>query len=213
MRWLPSMFHGWRKDAAARALGINGTTLGRERRTHGLTPSGFAHETDHSDSGMRVVSRPASRIGLLLASLSVAALIRAPVASESVQTPNIILITIDTLRADRIGAYGYSAAHTPALDGLAARGVRFEEAMAHAPLTVPSHVSILTGQYPSRHGARDNGTFVLDARVATIASVLQERGYRTGGFVSSFLLGAGYGFDHGFARYDDELPTAGPLLD
>jgi arylsulfatase A-like enzyme/Flp pilus assembly protein TadD len=85
--------------------------------------------------------------------------------------------------------------------------------MAHAPLTVPSHVSILTGQYPSRHGARDNGTFVLDSHAATLASVLRERGYRTGGFVSSFLLAASYGFDRGFVRYDDELPTAGPLLD
>src|SRR6476646_1056348 len=100
--------------------------------------------------------------------------------------PNIVLITIDTLRADRIGAYGYAAGHTPALDRLASRAVRFDQATAHAPLTVPSHVSILTGQYPSRHGARDNGTFVLDARAATIASLLRDHGYKTAGFVASF---------------------------
>src|SRR5262245_3649239 len=109
-----------------------------------------------------------------------------PVASDT--PPNILLVTIDTLRADRIGAYGYAAGHTPALDGLAARGVRFEQAMAHAPLTVPSHVSILTGQYPSRHGARDNGTAVLDSHADTVASLLRDRAYRTGGFIGSFLL-------------------------
>jgi choline-sulfatase len=133
--------------------------------------------------------------------------------AEARPRPNVILITVDTLRADRIGCYGYAPARTPALDGLAARGARFDQATAHAPLTVPSHVSILTGRLPSAHGARDNGAYVLDARTPTVASILRGAGYKTAAFVGSVLLSAEYGFDAGFQHFDDEMPATGSLLD
>jgi len=158
-------------------------------------------------------TRPARWLRVCLPAVVLAFLSCSPVSAPIPGTPNIVLITIDTLRADRVGCYGYSAAHTPALDALAARGVRFDQATAHAPLTVPSHVSILTGQYPARHGARDNGTYVLDSNAATAASLVRDAGYTTGAFVGSFLLASEYGFDRGFQHYDDELPTTGPLLD
>ena len=120
--------------------------------------------------------------------------------------PNVLLVTIDTLRADRLGCYGYRAAVTPTLDGLASRGVRFEVAVAHVPLTGPSHASILTGLTPLRHGVRDNGAYVLPASVRSVAEEFRKTGYRTGAFVSGFPLKRRFGFDRGFEVYDDNLP-------
>ncbi len=102
--------------------------------------------------------------------------------------PNVLLITIDTLRWDHVGCYGDRRALTPNLDALAARGVRFETAIAHVPLTAPSHASILTGLLPLKHGVRDNGAFVLGAATRPLASRFHEAGYRTAGFVSGFPL-------------------------
>src|SRR5215470_8127734 len=99
--------------------------------------------------------------------------------------PNLLFITIDTLRADHVGAWGYAGARTPSLDGLAARGVRFASAEAAVPLTGPSHATIFTGSYPPVHGVRDNVTFVLDSRHATLATLLKRRGYRTAAFVGA----------------------------
>src|SRR5262249_40884338 len=121
--------------------------------------------------------------------------------------------TVDTLRADRVGAYGYRSARTPNIDALAKRGVRFEQALAHAPLTFPSHTSILTGQLPVATGVRDNGSQVLGGDVVTVAERLKAAGYRTGAFVSSFILSAQFGLNRGFDVYDDRLPTGGPLVD
>ena len=120
--------------------------------------------------------------------------------------PPVLLITIDTLRADRLGAYGHVAAATPALDALAARGARFETAIAHVPLTGPSHASMLTGLTPIGHGVRDNGGYVLPAEVRTAAEAFGQAGYRTGAFVSGFPLDRRFGFDRGFETYDDHLP-------
>jgi len=89
--------------------------------------------------------------------------------------PDVLLVTIDTLRADRVGVYGGLPATTPNLDSLARRGVTFMDATAHAPLTAPSHASILTGQYPPRHELRDNGGFVLSPRSRTLAEMLDRR--------------------------------------
>src|SRR5215475_6948308 len=83
--------------------------------------------------------------------------------------PNVLLVTIDTLRADHVGSYGYQSASTQTIDALASRGVRFETAVAHAPLTGPSHASILTGQTPLGHGFRNNSGFILAPEVKTIA--------------------------------------------
>ncbi len=126
--------------------------------------------------------------------------IRAPSAR-----PNIVFISIDTLRADHIGAYGDARASTPTLDALAAQGVLFEKAVSHVPMTLPSHASMFTSLTPPRHGVRDNGTFVLGQRHETLAEVLGASGYRTGAFVGAFVLDAQFGLDQGFERYDDDV--------
>jgi len=120
--------------------------------------------------------------------------------------PNVLLVTIDTLRADHVGCYGHSPALTPTLDGLAARGVRFATAIAHVPLTGPSHSSILTGLTPLGHGFRDNGGYALPAGVRTSAEDFGRAGYRTAAFVSGFPLNRRFGFDRGFETYDDHFP-------
>jgi choline-sulfatase len=118
----------------------------------------------------------------------------------------VLLVTIDTLRADHVGCYGYTNASTPAIDALANRGVRFETAVAHAPLTGPSHASILTGQIPLGHGFRNNSGFTLSPGVRTAAEDFRRSGYRTAAFVSGFPLDRRFGFDRGFDTYDDHLP-------
>ena len=119
---------------------------------------------------------------------------------------NLVLVTIDTLRADRLGCYGYSQIETPNLDRLAQRGVLFENAVAQAPLTAPSHASILTGMYPTAHKVRDTGGFVLPASDATLAPILRRQGWDTAGFVGASVLKKRFGFDQGFAVYDDQMP-------
>jgi arylsulfatase A-like enzyme/Tfp pilus assembly protein PilF len=119
-----------------------------------------------------------------------------------VSPPNVLLITIDTVRADRIGAYGYTKGATPALDRLAREGVRFADATSQAPLTGPAHAAILTGQYPARLGVRDNATMPIPAGTPTAAQLFKAKGYRTGGFVGAFILGPEYGFAQGFDVFD-----------
>ena len=125
----------------------------------------------------------------------------------------IVLITVDTLRADRVGAYGWTAARTPAMDALAARGVRFTRAFASAPITLPSHASLLTGLYPPGHGSRHNGMRISETP-ATLASALRDQGWATGAFVAAFPLDRRFGLDRGFDRYGDRMPrgTDGRLL-
>jgi choline-sulfatase len=130
----------------------------------------------------------------------------APAAPPPAGRPNVLLVTIDTLRADHVGCYGRAQALTPTLDRLAARGVRFPTAVAHVPLTGPSHASILTGLSPLGHGFRDNGGFALPAQVRTMAEDFGKAGYRTAAFVSGFPLNRRFGFDRGFETYDDHLP-------
>jgi choline-sulfatase len=122
------------------------------------------------------------------------------------ERPSVLLITIDTLRADHLGCYGYRTAATPAIDALARRGVRFATAVAHVPLTGPSHASILTGRSPLGHGFRNNSGFALPARVRTAAEDFRQAGYRTAAFVSGFPLDRRFGLDRGFDTYDDHLP-------
>ncbi len=116
---------------------------------------------------------------------------------------NVLLITLDTTRADRIGAYGWSRARTPNIDALAAGGVRFAQAYCPAPLTLPSHCSILTGTYPLYHKVRNNGSYYLAPEAVTLAERLKERGFRTSAFVASFTVDSRFGVDQGFALYDD----------
>jgi arylsulfatase A-like enzyme/Tfp pilus assembly protein PilF len=117
----------------------------------------------------------------------------------------IVLVTIDTLRADRVGCYGAEGAETPALDTLAAEGVRFATAISPAPITLPSHATLLTGQDPPQHGVRNNGFFQLPADVPTLAEQLRAAGFATAAFVSAFVLDSRFGLDRGFDRYDDRL--------
>ena len=128
--------------------------------------------------------------------------------TPSAQRDNILLITLDTTRADRIGAYGYARARTPRLDRLAAEGVRFDAAFSPAPITLPAHASIFTGLYPFEHGVRNNGNFYLEERFETLATTLQKYGYQTGAFVSAFVLDRRYGLARGFETYDDRMQGA-----
>ena len=126
--------------------------------------------------------------------------------SKALAGSNVLLVTIDTLRRDRVGAYGSSARLTPTLDGLAAAGVRVTRAYSHAPMTLPAHASILTGRIPVGHGIRTNGTYRLADDVPTLATVLGTAGYRSGAFVGAFVLDARYGLSRGFDHYDDRYP-------
>jgi arylsulfatase A-like enzyme/Flp pilus assembly protein TadD len=120
----------------------------------------------------------------------------------------VILVSIDTLRADRLPAYGYRKVRTPNLDALAAQSVLFERAYAHAPQTLPAHASILSGALPFEHGVRDNVGFTLKPGHWSLQSALRARGWPTGGFVSAYVLRAQTGIAEGFDTYDSELPAA-----
>ncbi len=122
--------------------------------------------------------------------------------------PNILFITLDTTRADRIGCYGYEAAQTPVLDELSRRGVRFERAYVSAPMTAPSHTSIFTGLWPPEHGVYTNGHVSLEAGIPTLAEILQRHNYDTAAFVAAFVLTKKFGLDRGFGHYDDDLSQA-----
>ncbi len=121
---------------------------------------------------------------------------------------DVLLITVDTLRADALGSYGKAHAATPWMDRLASGGVRFDDAHAHNVLTLPSHANILSGLLPFEHGVRDNSGFRFPASVPTLASVLGEKGYRTGAFVSAFPLDSRFGLDRGFEVYEDSFVDA-----
>jgi arylsulfatase A-like enzyme len=118
---------------------------------------------------------------------------------------NLLLVTLDTTRADRVGAYGNSLGLTPNLDRLAAGGARFEAAWSPAPLTLPSHATMLTGLLPVAHGLRQNGSGELPPEVDTLATRLAGAGFRNGAFVSAFVLNHRFGLARGFATYDDEI--------
>ncbi len=119
---------------------------------------------------------------------------------------NLVLVTLDTTRADRIGAYGGpNAADTPAFDRLAREGTLFERAMASAPLTLPSHATMFTGRFPPAHGLRDNGGFFLGPDAVTLAEQVRDAGLRTGAFVGAFVLDSKWGLDQGFEHYADDF--------
>lgn len=131
-------------------------------------------------------------------------------AATPLRRPNLLLITIDTLRPDRLGCYGYDKIETPNLDNLARKGALFENAVTSTPLTAPSHASIFTGLYPTAHKVRDTGGFILDSSHPTLAVILQQQGWDTAAFVGSSVLKKHFGFAQGFAVYDDEIPKPDP---
>lgn len=120
----------------------------------------------------------------------------------------VIVISIDTLRADRLPAYGYAKVRTPNIDALAAQGTVFERAYSHAPQTLPAHTSLLSGELPFEHGVRDNVGFTIKPGQWLVQRALQERGWPTAAFVSAYVLRTAVGLNQGFDVYDSELPPA-----
>jgi choline-sulfatase len=118
---------------------------------------------------------------------------------------NLVLVTLDTTRADRMGAYGSKDAETPAFDRLAREGVLFEQAVSVAPLTLPVHSSMFTGKFPPEHGVRDNGGFFLGPDQLTLAEILKSKGYRTGAFIGAYVLDSKWGINQGFDTYFDKF--------
>jgi arylsulfatase A-like enzyme/Tfp pilus assembly protein PilF len=127
-------------------------------------------------------------------------------AGAKLRPLNLVVVTIDTLRADRLHCYGNAHIETPTLDGLAARGVLFQSAVAQAPLTPPSHACIFTGTYPTVHHVRNTGGFALQPSSITLAKILQSQGWDTAAFIGAAVLKKSFGFNQGFDIYDDQMP-------
>lgn len=142
------------------------------------------------------------RIFALLGATLLASACSPPVVTR---LPSVVIISVDTLRADHLPAYGYKGVATPALDSLRRDAMLFENAYSHVPLTLPSHASLLTGLLPYQNGVRDNLGFRLDHSHPTLATLLKARGYATGAAVSSFALRREGGLAAGFDLYDDQF--------
>ena len=130
-------------------------------------------------------------------------------APQPLRPLNVVVITIDTLRPDHLRCYGYRKIETPTLDRIAQSGALFENGVTQTPLTPPSHASIFTGLNPPTHKVRDTGGFILSPSTPTLATLLQQRGWDTAAFISSSVLKRRFGFAHGFAVYDDQMPRPG----
>jgi arylsulfatase A-like enzyme len=167
-------------------------------------------------SGRQSFFRRAAALTIAVAGIAVAAGCQrhadvpgVPVAAGILRGGNVLLVTIDTLRVDRVGAYGSRRGITPTVDAFANEGLRFERTYAHAPLTLPSHASLLTAMYPTSNGVHDNGTFRLRDSTPTLAGSLKRAGYRTAAFVGAFVLDARFGLGRGFDVYDDRMMGRG----
>ena len=123
--------------------------------------------------------------------------------------PDVVLVTLDTTRADRIGAYGYSLAQTDSIDALAKSGIRFDQAVSPLPLTIPAHATLFTGLLPHHHGIRSNGDNVLGPEQFTLAERLKKEGWATGASVAAFVTTRQWGFSQGFDAYFDAMPEDG----
>lgn len=130
---------------------------------------------------------------------------RIPAHPGDVEGFNVLIITMDTTRADHLGCYGHLGIQTPNIDALARSGVLFANAFTPSPSTLPGHSSIHTGLYPYHHGARANGTFVLSPESRSLAEILRDAGYATGAVISAYVLDSRFGLDQGFDTYDDDL--------
>jgi arylsulfatase A-like enzyme/Tfp pilus assembly protein PilF len=174
-----------------------GTTVNLER----------AHKTAGGIRAARRPLRPRVRGALSLPQVLVAAVAAGIAVVLSAQAPraNLLLVTLDTVRADHLGSYGDKQASTPVLDRLAREGVRFADATSHAPITGPAHAGLLTGVYPARFGIRDNAANPLPPDAGTLAESLKAAGYRTGAFIGAFILDRAYGFDQGFDHFDSRF--------
>ncbi len=161
------------------------------------------------NSRVRAIGIVAAIAALILLALGWWTMVERPAAPVAVDVPptgglsgyNLLLISIDALRADHLRSYGYQQASTPNIDRLAGDGVRFNKVATTVPITLPAHASIMTGQYPYTHGVRDNGSFVLPDNAVTLAEVLAASGYATGGFVGAEVLDPQFGIAQGFGTY------------
>lgn len=154
-----------------------------------------------------MISFPQSGAILACSAILCGAILCVAACASAAERPNILLITIDTLRADHCSAYGYANATTPTLQRLATEGARFETAYAPTSETAPSHASIFTGLYPVSHGLVKNG-LSLSQDHETLAETLLANGYQTAGFVSSFVLNGKFGWSQGFSTYRDEFDAS-----
>jgi arylsulfatase A-like enzyme/Tfp pilus assembly protein PilF len=145
-------------------------------------------------------------VTLLIACCAVSGTKSGSSATTKPSRPSVLLISLDTVRADHLGCYGYSRIETPNIDRLAADGIRFANAYTQVPITLPAHVTLLTGTYPMFNGVRDFTSPGLPASVPTLAEILRRQGYHTAAFVSSFVLNSMWGLDRGFELYDDQVP-------
>ena len=162
---------------------------------------GFAHLNSPTN-------RQASRFSTpLLLVLQAAVGFGCAPADEPMARPNVLVVSVDTLRADHLGAFGYGRETSPFLDSLAREGVRFERAFAPASWTLPSHMSLFTSSYPHTHRV-ENEQRSLPEAIPTLATILRDAGYRTTGFVSWVYLSASFGFDQGFDAFHELLPPA-----
>ncbi|MEQ8765964.1 MAG: sulfatase-like hydrolase/transferase [Planctomycetota bacterium] len=130
-------------------------------------------------------------------------------SEEPGRSTSVLLVTLDTIRTERLGCYGRSNAGTPHLDRLAGSGVLFDQAYTVAPITLPAHASILTGTTPVQHRVRDNRGFRVAGELTTLAEILQDAGFATGAFLGAFPLSAKFGLDQGFDHYDDDWSRSG----
>src|SRR5947208_10020195 len=145
--------------------------------------------------------RQVSRLVIVVMAMPLGLLGASPRAQKP--RPNVILITIDTVRADHVGCYGAKDVQTPTLDSLERDGIVFERAISQVPLTWPSHTVILTGTYPFQNGVQDFTGTPLDPTFRSVAQAFKDHGYRTGAVVSAFVLGRSWGLARGFDFYDD----------
>lgn len=129
-------------------------------------------------------------------------------SAPRIDLPDVVLITLDTTRADRLGSYGYDKAHTETLDALAVAGRRYDRAYSPLPLTIPAHAAMFTGNYPPRLGLRSNGAGELREEAVTLAEILHDAGYQTGASVAAFVTQASWGFGQGFDAYFDDIPDS-----
>jgi arylsulfatase A-like enzyme/Tfp pilus assembly protein PilF len=128
-----------------------------------------------------------------------------PIDNQDNKKYNVVLITVDTLRADRLGVYGYDRIETPNMDRLAEKGICFKKAFSPCPITLPSHVSIMTGTSPLFHGVRNNGIYRARDTLTTMAEVLKGEGYATGAVIAAYVMDSAFGLDQGFDMYDDDI--------
>ena len=118
---------------------------------------------------------------------------------------NYIIITVDTLRADRLNCYGFNRIETPNIDRFARDGIKFDQCIAQTPLTLPSHTSLFTGTQPPYNGVRDNGGFLVPPQLVTLAELFKEQGYETSAFVAAYVLDSKWGLNQGFDTYFDNF--------